>query len=105
MVDAFLGSGGLGAVYAVENSYTGGTFALKISRFDVEELPPEDREREAQRLVREFNTLQALAPHDCIVPVYAFGWHEGTPYFTMENLNGCSLDKYMEDVQPHMHHV
>src|SRR4051794_28254191 len=84
VVDAFIGSGGVGAVYEV-SSDKGDEFALKISRYDVTELPLELREEHAERLRREFQTLQQCH-HPNIVRVFGFGHHEGTPYFTMERI-------------------
>jgi tetratricopeptide (TPR) repeat protein len=85
-VEALLGEGGAASVYRVGDERTGRKLALK-------QLQPPDDERRAlvtSHFEREFYTLSQLA-HPRIIEVYDYGVERGSPYYTMELLDGEDL--------------
>ncbi len=84
-----LGAGGMGEVYLAEDSKLGRQVALKV-------LPPEmasDPER-LERFQREARALASLS-HPNIVHIYSVEEAEGLHFFTMEVVQGESLDKVL----------
>ncbi len=82
-----LGRGGMGEVYVAEDDRLGRRVALKV-------LPPE-LAAEPERMLRfeqEARTLAAL-DHPGIVTVFAVEEAEGLRFFTMELVDGSSLDR------------
>ncbi len=85
-VDAKLGQGGMAAVYRAHDRARDQTLALKQLV-----LPPnasaEQARAEQLRFRREFHTMASLE-HPNIVEVFEYGIDAGTPYYTMELLDG-----------------
>jgi hypothetical protein len=82
-----LGSGGMGVVYKARQLSVNRDVALKMLRDDAF-ADPEDRARfrkEAEDVAR------LVHPH--IVRVYDSGEHRGRPFFSMEQVDGDSLDR------------
>ncbi len=82
-----LGRGGMGVVFEAVEDRTGRAVAIKLLpwRF-VSDLP-----RRKERFHREAATIARLR-HANIVPVYAFGEHDGYCYYVMQLVHGVSLD-------------
>ena len=87
-----VGSGGMGTVYAVEDTELGRRVGLKI-------LDLEDAEVEA-RLRREASVLARLE-HPGIVPVHDVGrLIDGRAFYTMKLVQGEQLDRYAAREHP-----
>src|SRR5262245_43408960 len=82
---AFIGKGGMGAVYKARQPALDRLVALKI-------LPPQVASGPgfAERFSREARALARLS-HPNIVAIYEFGQVEGMPYFVMEFVDGLNL--------------
>ncbi len=78
-----LGEGGMGAVHRVEDITSGRILALKTMSRDHDG-------RGLLRFRREFHSLARLE-HPRIIEAFDFGIDEGTPYYTMELLDGADL--------------
>ena len=85
-VERQLGMGGMGSVYLATDTRLGRQVAVKTMRPDAA-ADPDARER----FVREARAAAAI-DHENVVPVYAVGEYEGTPYLVMPLLKGESLD-------------
>lgn len=82
-----IGRGGMGVVFEAAHVTTGVPVAVKLLPFRfVADLP----RRQAQFL-REAETIARLH-HRNIIPVYAFGHHEGYCYYVMQYVAGVNLD-------------
>ncbi len=88
-----LGVGGRGTVYKVLHPQTRQPLALKVLR-TAELLPLEE-----QRFVREFKVASSIV-HPNVVQVFHVGRHEGSPYYTMELVEGTNLRVHMGDHRP-----
>jgi serine/threonine-protein kinase len=84
-VDAVIGRGGMGIVYKARHLRLNRTVALKMMLVGVYAGGGE-----RQRFFREAEAVAALR-HTNIVQVYDIGEHDGRPYFTMELVEGGSL--------------
>lgn len=84
---AELGRGGMGVVYKARHDRLGRVVALKMLR---ESTFASAIER--QRFLAEAGTLAKLR-HPHIVQIYDFGEHAGAAFFTLEYLDGGSLDQ------------
>jgi predicted Ser/Thr protein kinase len=82
---AFIGKGGMGAVYKARQRTLDRLVALKI-------LPPQVASGAgfAERFSREARALARLS-HPNIVAIYEFGQVEGMPFFVMEFVDGLNL--------------
>jgi serine/threonine protein kinase len=80
-----LGSGGMGEVYAAEDTKLGRKVALKV-------LPPEtaSNEERLERFEREARAVAALN-HPNIVTVFSVEESEGVHFITMELVEGKTL--------------
>src|SRR5688572_23021318 len=86
-VQGELGRGGMAVVHRVTDVTYGRELALK------QLVPPRSARsaREATLLFeREFHTLTQLS-HPRVIEVYDYGLADGTPYYTMELLDGRDL--------------
>ena len=86
-----LGRGGMGIVYRARQRSLDRVVALKLMHRTLSE----DREH-AARFLREAR-LAASLRHPGIVAIYDLGRLEGVPYFTMELIEGSSLDALLAD--------
>jgi predicted Ser/Thr protein kinase len=87
-----IGHGGMGVVYKAREIKLERTVALKMIRTGPGGLPS------ASALERFHSEARAVArlKHPNIVPIYAWGEHEGQPFFVMEYLEGGSLTKKLD---------
>ena len=79
-----LGVGGMGAVYAVEDVVSGGSYALKLLRRTA-------LSRENRRRFRREISAAARVRHPHLVQVIAHGTHNHSPFLVMEQLHGETL--------------
>src|SRR5262245_6979838 len=84
-----LGRGGMGVVYKARQKGLGRLVALKMI-LHADHASAEER----QRFQREARALAGLR-HESIVQVYEVGEHEGKPFFSLEYVEGGSLDKHL----------
>lgn len=82
-LESLLGSGGMGAVYAVRDLSTGRRLALKRLH---------ERRVRVELFEREYRTLAGLR-HPGIVEVYEYGIDDESAFYTMELLEGGDLSK------------
>ncbi len=83
-IERVLGRGGMGEVLAVVEPATSKRLALK-------RLLPGAKPRRALLLAREFHTLHGLS-HPNVVQAFDYGLSAGSPYYTMELLEGGDLE-------------
>lgn len=88
-----IGRGGMGIVYEAEQTSLGRTVALKV-------LPAHAtlRGSSVERFRREAS-MAARLRHPGIVEVHAVGESEGTHYFAMELVEGCSLAERLDSLR------
>jgi hypothetical protein len=82
--------GGMGIVYRAKDTKTGAILALKVM------IEADDDEARLQRFEREAELAKAL-DHPGIVKVYDAGSIDGMPYFTMDLVEGKSLDDLLDE--------
>lgn len=85
-----LGGGGMGVVYLAQDERLGREVALKMIRPELDYFPGA-----RARFRREIETIARLQ-HPGIVPIYMVGEDGGVPYFTMERVHGCTLDRALD---------
>lgn len=88
-----LGRGGMGVVYAARDDRLGRVVALKMA------LVAGQDHNEKERFAREAQLAAALN-HPNIVAVHEVGEHEGTPFFTMDYIEGMPLKEYVGKKNP-----
>ncbi len=81
-----LGKGGMGVVYRAQDRQLDEVVALKVLRPDVLRDDPTLLERFKQEL-----KLARRITHRCVLRTHDFGETEGTPYISMEFLEGITL--------------
>lgn len=86
-----LGSGGMGIVYAAQDTRLERQVALKLLRGDL--VPTEPRERE--RLLDEARALARLS-HPNVVQVHEVGEHDGGVFIVMEQIRGATLRQWLD---------
>ena len=85
-----IGAGGMGEVYLAEDTKLNRVVALKfLSGF----LSQDEDQR--KRFAREAQAAARLG-HANIVAIYEVGEHQGRPWFSMENVEGTSLEHLIE---------
>lgn len=87
-LQAHLGEGGMGVVFAAQNERTGGEVALKFLR--VTDCTPNQRRTRVARFVREGRAAGRI-DHPNVVDVYDVGGDADFPYLVMERLHGETL--------------
>ena len=90
-----LGRGGMGTVYEARLAGTSLRVALKVLK------PAECEGAEASRQLREEVENTASLRHPNIVPIYHVGEHAGQPFYTMELIEGGSLDQHLDRYRGH----
>jgi serine/threonine-protein kinase len=86
-----IGRGGMGVIYRARQRGLNRTVALKMIRAG--KLAAEE---DVERFRTEAKAAASLS-HPNIVPIYDFGEHEGQQYFTMELIQGRTLDRHEHD--------
>ena len=89
----YLASGGYGSVYKARDAETGQLVALKMMS------PGNNQLQHKARFVREIETLNHLC-HPSIVKLYKWETQEDPLWYTMELLNGPSLQRLMNEERP-----
>lgn len=89
-----IGRGGMGVVYRARQAALGRTVAVKVL-LRAHFADPVDKARFAQEA-----KAAASLRHPGIVGVLDFGEHEGTPWFSMECVEGVSLDVQAREHPP-----
>src|SRR5215467_5866201 len=89
-ITAFLGEGGMGAVYAAEDQELHTLVAIKTLHPDMAASP-----RFAERFRREVHLARQVS-HPNVCRIFDAGRHEGTLYLTMEFLKGETLARRLE---------
>jgi serine/threonine-protein kinase len=79
----------MGTVYRVHDKQLGEVVALKMLR-------PEHTEEDASRFVREVRIARRVT-HENVVRTYDLGHHRGTPFLTMEHIEGVDLAKRLRE--------
>jgi serine/threonine protein kinase len=88
---AELGRGGMGVVYKARHVALQRVVALKMIRWG-----GHSGQAEAQRFIREARAGANLR-HPNVVQVYDIGEYEGRPYFSLEYVEGSSLDRKLRE--------
>lgn len=84
-----LGVGGMGVVLLARDERLDRQVAIKVVQGDMA-LHPDFRER----FLREARVMASIR-HENVVTVYAYGEHEGAPYFVMEYIPGDTVDYWL----------
>ena len=84
-----LGVGGMGVVLLARDERLDRQVAIKVVQGDMS-LHPDFRER----FLREARAMAGVR-HENVVTVYAYGEHEGSPYFVMEYISGDTVDYWL----------
>lgn len=94
---AELGRGGMGVVYRARDERTGQQVALKM-------LSPEAQthQESALRFKREFRAIRRVV-HPNVVRVFEAGEYRGSPYFSMELVDGCNIRRWLDGDEQLVH--
>ncbi|MHC4390462.1 MAG: protein kinase domain-containing protein [Planctomycetota bacterium] len=90
--------GGMGVVYKAQHLSLGRVVALKVLR-----TGGRQSESHVRRFEREARSVAKLA-HPNIVQIHELGTHEGQPYFTMDLVDGVSLEQRLEEPERDLRH-
>ena len=90
VIEDFIGSGGMAAVFRAHDNQTGRTVALKMLRGDIA-----DDSEELKHLVNESRAVARLS-HPNIVGIYDVSVSGPLKYLVMEYVEGISLRAYMD---------
>ena len=89
-IRAHLGAGGMGSVVLAHDRELDRPVAIKL-------IHPERAHREGTvEALREEARMMARVRHENVAGVYAFGEHEGMPYFVMEYVPGTDLRRELK---------
>ncbi len=93
---AELGRGGMGVVYQVKHPELDFPLALKLL------LPSQDETDQEENTMRFFREIELASQlhHPNIVGIHEVGSYNGCPYYTMDYIEGQTLDKILENRQP-----
>jgi eukaryotic-like serine/threonine-protein kinase len=94
-VRRLLGRGGMGIVFAAEDTRLGRMVALKVLKPGLA-AEPDAR----QRFLREARAMAALPGNPHLVPIYDVGEVNGLPFLAMELLQGAPLDERLANGPP-----
>ncbi|MCC7423052.1 MAG: serine/threonine protein kinase [Planctomycetaceae bacterium] len=94
-----LARGGMGVVYRARQLGLGRIVALKMV---IDRSPDEDENR--RRFRREAESAGRLS-HPGLVPIYEFGEHEGQLFYSMEHVEGESLEEIVRRGPLDPHHA
>ena len=89
-----LGRGGMGYVFAAEDTKLQRHVALKVMKKKVA-VTPHSRER----FISEARAMAAVH-HDNVAMIFEVGEHQGTPFMAMEMLKGATLEKFKKQQRP-----
>jgi serine/threonine protein kinase len=89
-----LGVGGMGIVFAAEDTYLRRAVALKVMKSTAEARP-----MARQRFLREARAMAALQ-HEHVISIYQVGEHRGIPYLAMPLLEGETLQDRLDRPEP-----
>jgi eukaryotic-like serine/threonine-protein kinase len=85
-----IGSGGMGIVVLAHDESLDRNVAIKVIRSDYV------GSASARRLFSAEARAMARVKHPNVVEIYAYGEHEGSPFFAMQYVRGCDLHEWLE---------
>lgn len=88
-VERSLGVGGMGVVALARDEQLDRRVAIKFIKPELFAFP------EMRTFFHNEARAMARVSHPNVLQVYAFGEHEGTPYFVMEYVEGKTVDKWL----------
>jgi eukaryotic-like serine/threonine-protein kinase len=92
IVQARIGAGGMGVVYAADDPVLGRKVALKLIHTDHGEGPASEEWR--ARLLREARAIARLS-HPNVITVHEIGLHGDQPFLAMELVEGSTLRSWL----------
>jgi serine/threonine-protein kinase len=92
-VRGLLGTGAMGVVLEAEDETLDRTVAIKFIR-------PNLMDERARKRFRTEAQAMARVSHPHALQIYAFGEHEGAPYFVMQYVDGLTLDAWVTKKGP-----
>jgi eukaryotic-like serine/threonine-protein kinase len=90
-----LANGGMGAVWAAEDTILGRTVAIKLLAAQFA-----DDGRAVRRFQREARAAATLSAHPHVVTIYDVGEHDGLPFIVMEHMAGGSMADVLREGPP-----
>ncbi|MEK7867249.1 MAG: protein kinase [Planctomycetota bacterium] len=94
VIERAIGRGGMGTVFRAWDSALGRVVALKTLLAPLDGETP-SRASDLLRFRREAQSAGRLR-HPNVIAVYDVGDEQGTPYFTMELIDGVRLDRWLQ---------